>query len=66
MEAFDRDPVLVLAGYNAGEGAVDKYAGVPPYRETRAYVAKVAGAYLAARRLCSNPTVSAREACEIR
>ena len=32
---------MALAAYNAGEGAVKKFDGVPPYRETRNYVSKI-------------------------
>lgn len=41
MAYFEGDVALVAAAYNAGEGAVDKYRGVPPYAETRHYVRKV-------------------------
>ena len=34
-----------LAAYNAGEAAVDRYGGVPPYRETQGYVERVVGLY---------------------
>ena len=36
---------LVVAAYNAGEGAVNKYLGVPPYAETKAYVQKILAKY---------------------
>jgi len=39
------DLTRVLAAYNAGEAAVDRYHGVPPYAETRAYVARILGRY---------------------
>jgi TPR repeat protein len=38
---FEGDVALVAAAYNAGEGAVNRYRGVPPYAETRAYVIKI-------------------------
>jgi soluble lytic murein transglycosylase-like protein len=41
MERYDNDMTLVLAAYNAGENAVDRHKGVPPYTETRSYVTKV-------------------------
>jgi soluble lytic murein transglycosylase-like protein len=41
MDRFDGDIKKVIAGYNAGPGAVARYNGVPPYAETRTYVARV-------------------------
>ena len=43
MAYFEGDVTLVAAAYNAGEAAVEKYRGVPPYAETRAYVARILG-----------------------
>jgi soluble lytic murein transglycosylase-like protein len=41
MKRFNSDLTLVAASYNAGEGAVQKYGGVPPYAETQRYVQRV-------------------------
>ena len=43
VDRFGPRPDLVLAAYNAGEGAVETYGGVPPYRETIAYVNRILG-----------------------
>ncbi len=41
IDRFGADPVRVLAAYNAGEGAVDRFGGVPPFAETRDYVTRI-------------------------
>lgn len=63
MGEFDGDPILVLAGYNAGEGSVRKHGGVPPFSETRDYVPKVLAAFQVARGLCLTPPVLASDGC---
>jgi hypothetical protein len=41
VDQFPNDLAKILAAYNAGEGAVARYGGVPPYRETRDYVRRI-------------------------
>jgi soluble lytic murein transglycosylase-like protein len=43
MDRYPGNLSLVLAAYNAGEGAVDSYGGIPPYPETQQYVQKILG-----------------------
>ena len=44
LDMFGGDVTLAAAAYNAGENAVIRYNGVPPYRETRGYVGKIQAA----------------------
>jgi Transglycosylase SLT domain/D-alanyl-D-alanine carboxypeptidase len=43
LKSFGGKVALALAGYNAGAGAVQRFGGIPPYAETRAYVARILG-----------------------
>lgn len=63
MKEFDRDPLMVIAAYNAGEGAVTANAGVPPYAETRDYVPKVLAAWTVAQGLCLTPPELVTDPC---
>ncbi|HYO64239.1 MAG TPA: lytic transglycosylase domain-containing protein [Pyrinomonadaceae bacterium] len=45
IKRFDGNVSLALAGYNAGEGNVDKHEGIPPFNETQKYVRVITGRY---------------------
>ena len=47
LDQFNGDTEIALAAYNAGPGAVKKYGGIPPYKETQNYVQKVLNYYQA-------------------
>ena len=63
MGEFGEDPILFLAAYNAGEGAVRSNGGGPPYAETRDYVPKVIAAWTRARALCLTPPDLMTDGC---
>jgi len=47
LERFNGDVALAAAAYNAGEGAVDRFGGIPPFRETQDYVRRILNFYRA-------------------
>jgi soluble lytic murein transglycosylase-like protein len=55
LARFDGDMARALAAYNAGPGAVSRYGGIPPYRETMQYVRKVLGRYESSRAAAPRP-----------
>ena len=61
LKRFDGNVELALAGYNAGEGSVDKYDGIPPYEETRNYVKIISQRY----GKTYHPVLSPEEAAEV-
>ena len=65
LQLFEEDALLALAGYNAGEGAVGRYKGVPPFTETRDYVPIVLGYYHHAKNLCAPPAKGPRAECSL-
>lgn len=65
MREFEGDAVLALAGYNAGENAVKKHQGVPPFAETRNYIPKVLAAFEVARGLCKTRPELVTDACAL-
>lgn len=50
LDLYHNDPIKALAAYNAGPNRVDQYHGLPPYMETRAYVARIVRDYNAKKR----------------
>jgi soluble lytic murein transglycosylase-like protein len=55
LDYYQGDYAKAIAAYNAGEGAVDKYHGVPPYLETQNYVRRVAHSLEAGRQKAPGP-----------
>jgi soluble lytic murein transglycosylase-like protein len=65
-DKFDGDPILMLAGYNAGENSIGEHDGVPAFVETRDYVPKVLAAFQIATGLCLTPPQLISDGCVFR
>ncbi|PRY85348.1 lytic transglycosylase domain-containing protein [Donghicola tyrosinivorans] len=66
LRRFEGDPMLALAGYNAGENAVLSRGMVPDFPETRDYVPKVLAAYSVASGLCMTAPLFVTDGCVLR
>jgi hypothetical protein len=64
LDYYNNDYVRAIAAYNAGEGAVDKYKGVPPFSETREYLYRVAQNLKTARARHTAPVQTAGASAE--
>lgn len=63
LNMFSQDTLLALAGYNAGENAVLRHGGIPPFAETRDYVPIVLSYWHAAQQLCLSAPSGPRTPC---
>src|SRR5258708_22543072 len=64
LEKYNFDAVKALAAYNAGSRRVDHYDGVPPYYETRAYVARIIRDFNR-QKLAENPALAHKKAAAL-
>ena len=65
LDYYQNDYVRAIAAYNAGEGAVDKYHGIPPYPETQHYVVRVAKNLKTARQVRARQAASEPATVEV-